>query len=103
MILQKHGLSQEVVAAGLLHDILEDAEMTEQELKEIFNEDILELVKGASEKLENRDDTCWKDRKCHTIKYLKNAKKEIQYFLLISILYHNTNGESGIKPKDEQK
>ncbi len=46
-ILQKHGMNEDVIAAGLLHDILEDTEMTEDELKEKFGTRILKLVKGS--------------------------------------------------------
>ncbi len=80
MILQKNGMNDNVVAAGLLHDILEDTPMTEDELEEKFDRRILELVKGASEKLVKRDDTLWKERKQHTINHLiKEKDLEIKY------------------------
>ena len=80
MILQKNGMNDEIIAAGLLHDVLEDGNITEDELKEIFNKRIVELVKAASEELDDRDNQLWKKRKEHTIKYLKNEKDlEIKY------------------------
>jgi GTP diphosphokinase / guanosine-3',5'-bis(diphosphate) 3'-diphosphatase len=42
------GMSAEVIAAGLLHDILEDTEMPEEELEREFGADILKLVKGVT-------------------------------------------------------
>lgn len=37
-----------VIAAGLLHDVLEDASVTEEELKNEFGQEILNLVEGVS-------------------------------------------------------
>jgi GTP pyrophosphokinase len=36
------------VAAGLLHDVLEDTQTTPDELRELFGEDVLELVSGVT-------------------------------------------------------
>ncbi|MDP2631897.1 MAG: RelA/SpoT family protein [Candidatus Uhrbacteria bacterium] len=38
----------EVIAAGLLHDVLEDADISEEEMKKEFGEDITNLVKGVT-------------------------------------------------------
>ena len=37
-----------VIAAGLLHDVLEDTDITEEEIKKDFGEDILDLIKGVT-------------------------------------------------------
>ncbi|MFS0576805.1 HD domain-containing protein [Sporosarcina sp. 179-K 3D1 HS] len=49
MILKHHRCRDEVVAAGLLHDTLEDTDTTELELLKLFGSDVLELVQAASE------------------------------------------------------
>ena len=41
-------MDAQTVAAGLLHDVLEDTATTEEELKKLFNEDIVFLVKGVT-------------------------------------------------------
>jgi len=71
MILKESSLEGEVIAAGMLHDILEDTGVTPDELKAEFGEEILRLVLGASEELEDREGTDWKERKQHTIEFLK--------------------------------
>jgi GTP pyrophosphokinase len=38
----------EVVAAGILHDVLEDCNVSEEEMKREFGEEITELVKGVT-------------------------------------------------------
>lgn len=42
------GMSPTVISAGLLHDVLEDTETPEEELKNEFGEEIVELVKGVT-------------------------------------------------------
>ena len=42
------GMDSETIAAGLLHDCLEDTETSEQNLKRRFGPGVLELVKGVS-------------------------------------------------------
>ena len=47
-ILAKLGMDTKTVAAGLLHDVLEDTKKTEEEIKKEFGEDILFLIKGVT-------------------------------------------------------
>jgi len=81
MILQENGMEARIIVAGLLHDTLEDTEMTEEQLQEEFGEDILHLVLGASEKLEGRKETLWEERKKHTIEYLQTAPLDVKYII----------------------
>ena len=63
MLLQKENCNIETVIAGLLHDTVEDADVTLEEIKEQFGERVCELVASCSE-----DKTkSWKERKEHTI------------------------------------
>ena len=84
LILQENGADEEMIAAGLLHDVLEDGdldlEFIKNEIRTKLNDRVLQYVIGASEKLENRKSTPWKDRKKHTIDYLmdENTPKEIK-------------------------
>ena len=47
-ILAKFGMDEETIAAGLLHDTLEDTDTTEEEIKKEFGNDILFLIKGVT-------------------------------------------------------
>lgn len=42
------GMKAKTISAGLLHDVLEDADITEEELKKEFGEEIVELIKGVT-------------------------------------------------------
>jgi (p)ppGpp synthase/HD superfamily hydrolase len=75
MMLLKAGYSEEIVAAGILHDTVEDTPLTLEYLKKEFGANIAEMVEGSSEP----DKTLpWKERKEHTIEYLKTASEEIR-------------------------
>lgn len=73
---------QEIIAAGLLHDTLEDTNYSEEELKHDFNERIYSLVKFSTEPKNNIHKTkqemkeSWKERKQHSISKLKNGTYE---------------------------
>ena len=48
IILSKIGMNANTVAAGVLHDVLEDTEITEEELTEQIGADVTFLVKGVT-------------------------------------------------------
>lgn len=56
-----------IVAAAILHDTLEDAHVPYATLKEVFNEEIADLVQHQSEDKSKS----WKERKQHTIDCLR--------------------------------
>lgn len=77
-ILKENRCSPSVQIAGLLHDCLEDAGITADEIEKEFNKEIRELVESESEDkmrhLTEKDS--WKARKQATIDELKTASKE---------------------------
>ena len=87
MLLQKAKCSEEVIAAGILHDTLEDTETTFKDLTEEFGVHVANLVQAASE---NDKNLPWEERKQHTIDMLKDASlEEIQ--VIVGTNYHNLN------------
>ena len=46
--LARLGMDADTIAAGLLHDTLEDTKITEKELKEEFGEDVVSLIRGVT-------------------------------------------------------
>jgi (p)ppGpp synthase/HD superfamily hydrolase len=71
---------EHIVAAGILHDTLEDTRVTFEEIKESFGSEVADLVGAVSEP--NKSDHTWENRKAHTLKRLKTASPEV---LLISL------------------
>lgn len=68
-ILEEYGFNENVVAAGFLHDVVEDTSYTIEDIEEKFGKDIASLVMGASEPDKSLS---WEDRKKHTIETIKN-------------------------------
>jgi (p)ppGpp synthase/HD superfamily hydrolase len=75
MMLLKAGYSEEVIAAGILHDIVEDTTLTLEDIENEFGAKIAKIVEGSSEPDKSLP---WKNRKEHTIEFLKTASEEIR-------------------------
>ncbi|WP_058307364.1 HD domain-containing protein [Gracilibacillus massiliensis] len=73
MLLQQAKCSEEVIAAGILHDTLEDTDLTFEQLKEMFGKQVANYVLAASEQDKS---LTWEERKQHTIDMLQDASIE---------------------------
>ncbi len=68
IILTENGCDEKVIIAGLLHDTIEDTDVTIEDIEHDFGSEIAELVSLCSE-----DKTqAWGVRKQHTIDFLKD-------------------------------
>ncbi|WP_112179709.1 MULTISPECIES: HD domain-containing protein [Paraliobacillus] len=70
MSLKAAGYENDVVIAGLLHDVVEDTDSTLIEIKDLFGEQIEKLVAYATEPEKTIP---WEQRKQHTIDGIKHA------------------------------
>lgn len=68
-ILEEYEFDENVIAAGYLHDVVEDTKYTKKDIEEKFGIDIASLVMGASEPDKSLS---WEERKKHTIEEVKN-------------------------------
>ena len=84
MILKHYRYSDEVIAAGLLHDTLEDTDTTAEELL-AFGPYVLELVQSASE---SDKSLSWEERKRRTIAELA-TKSPDQLAVIVADKLHN--------------
>lgn len=69
---------EDVIVSALLHDVIEDTEATEQEVKELFGDRVLSLVKSETEN-KRKDlppDATWRIRKEESIEELRCSTKE---------------------------
>ena len=68
MLLEEYGYDDNVIAAGYLHDVVEDTKYTIEDIEKYFGKDIAYLVRGASEPDKSLS---WEERKKHTINITK--------------------------------
>ncbi|GAB2809179.1 HD domain-containing protein [Ferruginibacter profundus] len=76
-LVAENNCSDEVLAAALLHDVVEDTDVTIEEVEEKFGRQVAEIVRGATEldKLEKKaieKESSWAERKKHTIHFLEH-------------------------------
>lgn len=72
------GADDNLVIAGLLHDVLEDTGVTYDEVVKEFGEKVAGLVKAHSE---DKSKT-WRERKMHTIELCVNAPLEVRLLIM---------------------
>lgn len=68
-ILEEYGFDENIIAAGFLHDVVEDTKYTKEDIEEKFGSDITSLVMGDSEPDKSLS---WEERKKHTIEQVKD-------------------------------
>lgn len=72
-ILLDHGCADELAIAGLLHDTVEDTEVTVEEIRAIFGDTVARLVEFATEPAKL---WTWEQRKQHTLRLLEVGEPE---------------------------
>jgi (p)ppGpp synthase/HD superfamily hydrolase len=118
--LMRYDASDELIAAALLHDVVEDENVSLTEIEERFGKEVSILVEAVSEPTKliqsniNRRKT-WKKRKQHTVDSLYNASRDIKLLscadklsnISDTIKDYNKQGEEVWKvfnaPKEEQE
>jgi (p)ppGpp synthase/HD superfamily hydrolase len=74
-ILSRHGFAEPVVAAGALHDVLEDCDVTHDVLVEKFGSVVADLVRHVSEPDKSLS---WEERKRHYLDHFSKKPWEAQ-------------------------
>lgn len=75
MLLKDHNCDNDLVIAGLLHDVVEDTEGTLKEIEALFGEKVSDLVKAVTEKDKKLN---WETRKERSIATIKNAPSNVK-------------------------
>lgn len=78
-ILRDAGFSEEVVAAGFLHDTVEDTSVTSEDIFNLFGDEVAYIVAGHTE---DKSKT-WEERKQATIDELKDPMTPLSIRALI--------------------
>ena len=86
MILLQMGCDETIVAAGLLHDIVEDTTVTLEEVRQRFGDDVADIVAACTEPPKKTVD--WESRKLHMINSLRDAPLQAK-LVAAADKYHN--------------
>ena len=85
VILAKAGCSEEVIAAGILHDTVEDAGVKLSLIKEEFGENVASLVEKCTEPDKRR---IWRKRKQHILDSLDQTGIDVKYVVCADKLHN---------------
>jgi len=90
MILDRSGFDEETVIAGLLHDLVEDTEVTLEQIREQFGDRVAEIVDHCSEvKLDaSGARRPWIDRKRDHLASAANAPESARAVILADKLHN---------------
>jgi (p)ppGpp synthase/HD superfamily hydrolase len=74
------GAHEDLVCAGLLHDVVEDSDVTVAELEEQFGAEVARLVDAVTERKEHPDGRPipWETRRADTISHLEHADDDVR-------------------------
>ncbi len=86
MILMGMDCEPAVVAAGLLHDVIEDTSVTLEDVEEAFGSEVATIVSGWTEPQKKRGN--WEQRKLHMIRSLRDAPLSVK-LVMAADKYHN--------------
>lgn len=76
--LKRFGFSVETVIAGFLHDVVEDTDVTLDDIEKEFGAEVRRIVAGNTE-----DKTkTWLERKQHTIDWIREAPLEVRALIV---------------------
>jgi (p)ppGpp synthase/HD superfamily hydrolase len=84
-LLAKAGCTDEVIAAGILHDTVENTHITLDDVRVKCGATVAAIVQGCSEPDRGAS---WEERKQHTIDFLKSTSKEIKFVALADKLHN---------------
>ncbi len=86
MILQEMGCEESIVVAGLLHDTVEDTNVTLDEIRYNFGDEIANIVAICTEP--SKKNSNWESRKLHMIEALRDAPLSAK-LVAAADKYHN--------------
>ena len=85
VILAKAGCAEEVIAAGILHDTVEDGRVKLSRIREEFVDRVASIVEQSTEPDKRR---AWEKRKQHTLNTLKKASLDAKYVVCADKLHN---------------
>lgn len=73
IILARAGATENIIISGILHDTIEDTEMTREDIRKEFGEDVARIVDGVTEQDKSLP---WAERKKLALEHVKEMKHD---------------------------
>lgn len=73
-LLTVHGFSDAIIAAGLVHDVLEDTSVTEEVLRKELGSEVADIVSAVT----NDDSLSWEQKKLAYIENVRNSSEGVK-------------------------
>lgn len=86
LILARHGFPEVVVAAALVHDILEDTAVTPEELENELGPEVFKVVEAVS--ADNEKTVPWEERKLRYLKQVRSGSNAVRAVSLADKLHN---------------
>lgn len=99
MILMRYNFSDTVIAAGLVHDVVEDTDISLKKIREELGNEVAEIVMKVSEK---KKDVPWEDRKKTYIEVIRKNSEEVKAISLADKIHNITNMTEAYREKGEE-
>lgn len=87
LILARHGFNEEVIAAAICHDVLEDTSVTEQEMRQTLGDTVTDIVKTVS----YDHSLSWREQREH---YIESVRTGGENAIAVSIADKIHNAQS---------
>jgi (p)ppGpp synthase/HD superfamily hydrolase len=84
MKLSKYDFSDEVIAAALVHDVLEDTDFAEEELRKELGDQVVGIVKSVT----NDESLSWEDKKSKYVETVRMAGVEAKAVALADKIHN---------------
>ena len=97
LMLQKHGFSDLTIAAALLHDVIEDTEVTAEEIRSVVGDEVLAIVQTVTED-KSLD---WEERRHKYIQTVASGSEEAKAVSTADKLHNLSNMLEGEAEKGE--
>lgn len=96
-LLADAGVDEAAVFAGILHDTVEDTDVTIEDIQAAFGDEVTALVAGCSE----NKDLSWEDRKTQTIAELTTASQGVCLVTCADKIHNLQVSVAGIRAQGE--
>lgn len=75
IMLARAGCTEHVIAAGILHDTVEDTPLSLDDIRQQFGDEVAAIVEGCSEPDKSLP---WEARKEHTLEHIRHAPRDVR-------------------------